>query len=142
MKRILLYLTVLFIGIACGFVVARIPKILEHVGGKVYVKGNEADLSELRRFVYMALPAKNALDAYLAAKKTYPKTTDELSNLPPHYVQECFRLGARFPNWGYFPQGSKYSLHMKLNWDGELHYDSETDVWRYSDAGSSWQIPL
>jgi hypothetical protein len=135
-----MYFIVFLFGAVLGFSIARIGHMFEGVGGKRYFQSEKTDVIELRRFVYQALPAKNALDAWIAANKKCPERIDELPNLPQNYASDCFGLEAPGPEWFYSHEGSTYHLRMKLNWDGGISYDSDEEIWKYSDAASSWQV--
>jgi hypothetical protein len=128
---------------AGGFVIARLPQVAEQMFGKAYFQGDAAGLSELRRFGYLAEPAKAAIDAYIAKNNACPKALDELPDLPAGYLQGCFESG--FPHWIYLGERgapNEYSLHMKLSWDGSLVFENQTGVWSYDNGDGSppWEV--
>jgi len=129
---------------ACGVGMTRLLGKVETHSGHRYNQTDSAAMSELRRYVYLALPAQQAIDAHRKRTGGCPATIHELvaGTLPAHYLDECFGLGLATPQWQYLPESPEYQLYLKLGWDARLFYHSRSQTWEYDpgDGSASWPV--
>lgn len=144
MKRPHVLGVAVILAFACGAGMVCLSGKIEKAFIHRYRQADSAAMSELRRYVYLALPAQQAIDVYRKRTGAYPGKVNDLAAgiLPAHYLDECFGLGLATPQWQYLPEPSEYQLYMKLGWDAGLFYHSGSQTWEYDpgDGSGSWPI--
>jgi len=131
-KRRIIVIVALVVGLVSGFGIAIIRQYVRTYSELPYRQRTPEARARLRRFVYLALPAKMAIDDYHARTGVYPSNISEVvtDSLPPHYIDECF--GSGYHSWYYMAvPDTGYHLYMKLGWDCGLFYYSELDRWQF-----------
>jgi hypothetical protein len=114
------------------------PMLSEMIGGRKYAPSQAGDLSALRRLIYQCEPLHQALENHRQVHSSYPKELKELSFPYLHYEQEVIAVGmSKNPIYYTAEHGSGYRLHLKLNWDASLSYDSADREWVYDPGDGS-----
>lgn len=115
-----------------------LPWLSEQIGGRKYELTVAKDLTALRKMIYQCDPLLQALGKHHQIHSSYPKDLKEVAFPYPHYFQEIISVGiASNPIYYSAEHGSGFRLHLKLNWDASLSYDSADRKWTYDPGDGS-----
>jgi hypothetical protein len=125
-KNLLLVFSLVANGVAAWWLA---PSITGSIGGPKYDLSKPDDLTALRRLIYQCAPLLQTLDGLHHAKSKYPGHLNEVSFSPPHYKQEM--IDSYLVTYGLSEDRSSFWLHLKLNWDATLRFESASRQWSF-----------
>lgn len=115
-----------------------LPWLAEQIGGRKYDLTVAKDLTALRRMIYQCDPLLQALEKHHQIHSSHPKELKGIAFPHPHYFQEIIAVGMTSnPIYYSAEHGSGFRLHIKLNWDASLSYDSADRRWAYDPGDGS-----
>lgn len=137
------------IGICCLFVVVIATTIgcfgltclLYRFTGEPYFD-NARDRAKLQRIAEPCKPIIAAIEKHRSSHGTYPEGLDGLdANIEGVQEAKVF-LGQQNYTAYYQANEGEFILHVKLNWDGGLNFESRLGHWRYDPGNGDPDWPI
>jgi hypothetical protein len=118
-----------------------ITRLLYPVTGEPY-SDNAGDRTRLTKIAASYEVVCNALRRHHSSLGVYPATLDDLDQSVEGAQATLNLLKERRHTVHYQSDRHDFTLHVKLNWDGGLHYQGSVGQWRYDPGNGEPDWPI